>query len=206
MAVSCDKNCGMHIIENRSFITFVDPETKEEVSEGENGIDLVTTLYDIEERPGTILLNYSHGDVSEVLSFDECECGRTFKRIEHPSRQDEMVSVRGVKLCPRDVEPLLARLTDYFTGEYVAIYEFDEITRAPSLEIRLEAKKEIPGHIYSCLPNDVLAELFKSNPAALSVMFPQDIKTSVVRKGELYKGLDVKPSKPRRLIKIETNL
>jgi len=60
-------------------------------------------LYDVDEKPGMFLINYCFaGDATGILDEKgECECGRTFIRIDYPKRVDEMANIRGVKLYGR---------------------------------------------------------------------------------------------------------
>jgi phenylacetate-CoA ligase len=206
LSFNCASQSGMHVIEPYSFITVIDPETKEEVSPGEEGVDLVTSLFNPDDMPGFIPINYTHGDVIRLLSLDICSCGRTFKRITHPYRNDEIISARGVKLNIREIESYLARNPSLFTGEYTATYGFDERLRQHVLEYRLE-RQELSKENMPPIPSILSAaelEIFKSNPPALSVMKPEDIKITITPKGELYRGLNVQPGrgKPIRLIRL----
>jgi phenylacetate-CoA ligase len=195
MAYECIDHSGMHFVEPRLFLTFVNPETRDEVAGDEYGFDLITTLYEENERPGRILINYSHGDMSKFIS-GTCNCGRIFKKITPPFREDDVVSLRGAKLYVRDVESLLAKLPD-FTGEYEAILTFNDATRSPSLEFRLESLTDISDKDSTHLNENIRVELFKSNPAALSVLHAEDIKVTIVPKSNVKSGL----GKPTRLIR-----
>ncbi len=194
MSFSCNQRSGMHVIESRTFATIIDPKSGDETSQGEEGEDLITTLYDIDERPLNLIINYSHGDLSKFLSFDKCACGVTFKRIENPYRVDDIVSLRGVKLNIREIETFLSNHYDYFTGDYIVIEKFDELKRDPFIEVRLEARKQLSEEVLSSLRKDVLMEYIKSNPPALSVMTANDIRALICEKGKLYEGLGVRPS------------
>lgn len=196
MAYECIDHSGMHVTEPRLFVTFINPESRDEVKGDEYGTDLITTLYEENERPARILINYSHGDMGGVIP-GTCDCGRTFKKIKYPFREDDVVSIRGVKLYVRDIESFLAKFPEFFTGEYVAIYRFSDVTRTPSLEFQLETLADISERDYKHMSEDVRTELFKSNPAALSVMRAEDIKVTIVPK------LNINPGKPTRLIRVQ---
>jgi len=120
MACECKTHDGLHVWEDYVFVNAIDPSTHEIVSEGEEGMDIVTTLVDEGNYSSMVLLNYHHGDKFSVISKEKCLCGRTSKRISHPKRFGYVVDVGYAKLDPSDVEASIYKLeaTSHLNGEF----------------------------------------------------------------------------------------
>ena len=200
--------CGadmMHVTENRAFLNFVDPKTLDPVSKEEKGVDLVSTLYDLNEKPATILLGYSHGDSGRLLDSKECECGRTYKQIDWPiSRSDYTVHMAGQNAYPvLGTESSIAD-SPFLTGEYVTMYrEASGPKRKPYLEIRVEVNGSIPEIEKKKIEEKVWSRII-SNPAAYDIVTSQsDLVLKFMKRGYLFDGWGEyqKPGKPVRLIK-----
>ncbi len=101
----CRERRGLHVWEDHYIVEVIDPETGEVVDDGEEGEIVYTSL----TREAMPLIRYRSGEVSAVVSREECECGiehMTIKRIR--GRTDDMVIYKGVKFYPADVEAILA--------------------------------------------------------------------------------------------------
>jgi phenylacetate-CoA ligase len=197
MGYECNLHNGLHINEPETFITAVDPENYEEVGENEEGIDLVTVLYEEGKRPGTFFINYTHGDIIKLLG--KCSCGCTFKLVSYPRRDSERIRIAGFGLDVRDIESLI--VSPPYTGEYVGIYGVDPVTNRYKLTIRVEVKGK-PAHTLE----DFKYALLASNPQALG-LFESNVIFDVefTELGKLYRGYEqyVRPGKPTRIIKLE---
>jgi len=209
MSDNCNK-FGLHIPENRLLIDAVDPDTLEPVGTGNVGIDLVSTLYNIGEKPATILLGYSHNDSIRIRDVDRCNCGRTYKMIEWPLiRREDIVHVAGQNINFRlGVESAISNIYPFLTEEYLTIYKpIDVNRRRPYLEIRIETKKPV-SDISEDERRDVEHRVWSyviSNPAAESIIFSQsETKIQFMERGKLFEGCEqyYKPGKPIRLIKM----
>jgi phenylacetate-CoA ligase len=199
MAAECIEHLGLHVNETNLFMTFVNSEGKE--TDSELGTDLVTVLHDEDAKTARYIINYSHGDVGRILSYERCRCGRTFKRIDHPSRNDEVISLVGAKLYIRDVEPLLS--PPIFTGEYVVTLGWDG-SRKPALNYRVEITDAVLLPPIGDFEEKVLYQLLGSNPTAIGLIKTgAEFGVSYCEKGKLYAGLEkyIKPGKPIRLIR-----
>ncbi len=97
MAFECKEHTGLHLIESELFLACVDPESGEEVAEGESGRDLVTNLYEPDERPATFVLNYSHGDHVRMIPGG-CSCSLDSKLIDHPWRDNKKKMISELHL------------------------------------------------------------------------------------------------------------
>jgi phenylacetate-coenzyme A ligase PaaK-like adenylate-forming protein len=208
-----DEKCnllGMHIPENRLLIDAVDPDTLEPVGVGNVGIDIVSTLYNVGEKPATILIGYSHNDLIRILDVGKCGCGRTYKMIEWPLiRREDIVHVAGQNINVRlGIESAISNRYPFLTKEYLVIHKPIDVSQTkPYLEIRIETKK--PGlAISENERRDVERRIWShviSNPAAESIIFSQsESNIQFMDRGHLFEGYEKynKPGKPIRLIKI----
>jgi phenylacetate-CoA ligase len=202
--LGCNKDV-MHIPENRLFVNFVDPKTLDPVDNEEKGVDLVSTLYDLDEKPAMILLGCSLGDSSRLLDSKKCNCGRTYKQIEWPvCRNDYTVHMAGQNVYPvLGVESAIAD-SPFLTGEYVTMYkEASGPQRRPYLEVRIEAKGNVPENEKKQIEEKIWSYVI-SNPAAYNIVASQsDLLLKIMERGHLFEGLETyqRPGKPIRLIK-----
>ena len=101
----CPEREGLHMWEDNYIIEIVDPESGEELDEGEEGEIVYTSL----NREAMPLIRYRSGEISRIVSRERCECGIehiTLERIK--GRSDDMVIFKGVKFYPTDIERILA--------------------------------------------------------------------------------------------------
>ena len=204
MASECKAHNGLHVREDYCLLHAIDIEDKEILSEGEEGADLLTTLVDNGKYHGMVLLNFHHGDKFKILSYEKCECGRTHKRISHPTREGDEVSIGPAKLPFSDIEAVINRpeYRKYLTGEYEIIKKFDEVERIYHVTIRMDVKGKVDD-IPSTLKDKIKTEIYKINYPIYVVTQPGQIGTleiQLTNEGELevYKKTG-KPSS-RRLI------
>lgn len=107
MAYECAAHDGLHVSEDYLFLSSIDATAYDILSPGVMGMDLLTTLIDekADSDPAMIMLNYHQGDGFSVISYDRCDCGRTFMRISHPTRFAKGVfDVGYAKLYESDVK------------------------------------------------------------------------------------------------------
>jgi len=201
IASECIAHKGLHIVgEDYLIVEVANPETKDRLSEGEVGIDLITTLVDPGRYIGSVLINYHHGDQFSIVSEEECECGRTLKRISHPTRADDAVIISGAKLDPSDIEAVVNRPEHllYLTGEYEAFVDFDEKEKVNILTIRVDAKGKanvVPKEHSQKLKSDILAINYPL--ASETGSGGINLNLEIVDEGslEVYR-----PGKPKRII------
>jgi phenylacetate-CoA ligase len=106
MAPGCPLGDGVHVNEMNVFSWSMDPETLQEVPDGEIGENIVTG-YANTTQP---LLNYRTHDL--VRRRSECACGRTWSKLEGSvlGRTDFMVTVRGTNVYQTAVENILSEV------------------------------------------------------------------------------------------------
>lgn len=115
IANECPVQGGMHFCDDTLFIEVLDPDTLEEVPEGETGIAVYTSLW----RKGSPLLRYLSDDLVSV-SREPCACGSALPRLYHKGRYSFTCRNRANRIIsPYDVEMLL----DSFS--YEAPYHID---------------------------------------------------------------------------------
>jgi len=118
VAFECEEQEGLHIWEDYFLVEVIDPETGEQVAEGEKG-ELVLTSLKKEAMP---LIRYRTGDITRLLE-DECACGRTARRISKVlGRVDDMLIVRGINVFPSQIEEVLANIKE-IGGQYQVVVD-----------------------------------------------------------------------------------
>ena len=104
IGINCIHDTGMHIWDDYVYLEIIDPETGENVPDGEFGEIVLTTLV----KEGAPLIRYRTHDISRIIP-GECPCGSRFPRIDViQGRSDDMVKFKGVNFFPRQIEEILA--------------------------------------------------------------------------------------------------
>jgi len=123
---------GIHIIESEFIVEVINPETGENIPEGESGELVITNL----GRIGYPVIRYRTGDLV-CFTSEPCSCGRTFGRFQGGiiGRADDMVVVRGVNVYPSAIENIVRRFSevDEFRIQICKVREMAEMT----LEVEL---------------------------------------------------------------------
>jgi phenylacetate-CoA ligase len=122
---------GIHLIESEFIAEVLDPQTGEEVPEGEIGELVITNL----GRTGFPVIRYRTGDLVR-RNFSPCACGRTFVRFDGGllGRSDDMVTIRGVNVYPTAIENVIRQFGD--VGEFqVTVTTLHEMQH---LEVQIE--------------------------------------------------------------------
>ncbi|MDM8524160.1 phenylacetate--CoA ligase [Desulfococcaceae bacterium HSG8] len=112
----CEAKDGLHWAEDHIYIEVVDPDTGEEVPEGERGELILTSIKKV-ARP---LIRFRTGDIVSYTT-EPCSCGRTHLRLHGiHGRLDDMMIIKGVNVFPSDIETIV-RDNENLTGEYVCV-------------------------------------------------------------------------------------
>ncbi len=102
----CSCHNGMHISEDHFYIEIVDPDTGEQLPDGQAG-EIVFTCLTKQALP---FIRYRTHDIGSRIP-GECACGRTFVRMSKPvGRSDDMLIIRGVNVFPSQVEDVLTHI------------------------------------------------------------------------------------------------
>jgi phenylacetate-CoA ligase len=103
-----EERSGSHIHEDHFLPEVVDPESGEQLGEGEVGVLVFTAL----SKQAMPLIRYWTGDLAS-LSSEPCSCGRTLLRMSPVlGRTDDMLIIRGVNVFPTQVEDVLTRVAE----------------------------------------------------------------------------------------------
>ncbi len=170
----CIERQGIHVWADMFLIEIIDPETGEQVGDGEKGELVVTTL----TKEALPLIRWRTGDIT-YTETDKCACGRTHPRIMRIlGRADDMLIVRGVNVFPSQIEHVLMQIPE--VGEhYMIILDrrddgLDEMTIQVELSDRvavdttsdiLRLEKKIADRLKSVL--NVWAKVEVVNPGTL---------------------------------------
>ncbi len=128
LGIDCPARAGIHVWEDHYIVEVIDPETGKPVSAGQEGEMVITTL----TREGLPLLRYRTRDISSILSYEKCDCGRTHVRVSRiRGRTDDMLKVKGVNFYPSQVEQILLKykgLSPYYQLVIETIKGKDDMT------------------------------------------------------------------------------
>lgn len=100
VSVECPAHDGLHIFEDAYVVQIVDPDTGEQLPDGELGSICITELY----KTGSPQFRYDIKDLSYLYPRERCECGSWLRRMApFAGRGDNMVKLRGVNVWPEAV-------------------------------------------------------------------------------------------------------
>ena len=134
VAADCSYHKGLHVYEDHFIPEIINPETLQQVKEGEVG-ELVFTTITKEALP---LFRYRTKDLTSI-SYDKCDCGRTLARISRfKGRSDDMLIIRGVNVFPSQVESALLEIGET-SPHYLMIV--DRINNLDILEVLVEVEE-----------------------------------------------------------------
>lgn len=128
---------GMHLWQDIVYAELLDPETREVVPYGEEGVPTYTHL----ERTSQPMIRYWSGDLAqwESPSATDCDCGRSYPSLPYGvyGRVDDMLVVRGKNVFPSQIENRLQGLTG-FADEFRVVVDRDGPLDALELAVEVE--------------------------------------------------------------------
>ncbi|MGC9443522.1 MAG: phenylacetate--CoA ligase family protein [Candidatus Methanospirareceae archaeon] len=140
----CHLQNGIHVWADLFLIEAVDPDTGEQVEDGERGELVVTSL----DKWAFPLIRFRLGDLT-IIDNAPCECGRTHPRIMRIlGRTDDMIVVRGINVFPSQVESVLMRIPE--VGDHYQII----VDRRGPLDVMM-VEVEVTEQVFS----DKIADL-----------------------------------------------
>ena len=153
IGINCPGQTGMHYWDDYLYIEIIDPETGENVEDGEEGEIVITTLV----KEGAPLLRFRTHDLSRILP-GECPCGRSYPRLDViKGRSDDMFKVHGVNMFPSQVEELLGTV-DGVSSEYKIDLAHDDEKNCDIILLTVEAE----GRVSFDRTSEKIKGLFKS--------------------------------------------
>ncbi len=103
--LDCTFHAGIHYWADYYILEILNPDTLEEVAEGEVGEMVYTTL----RKEGAPLIRYRSRDLTRAIP-GQCPCGSPFPRHDRiVGRSDDMFIVRGVNIYPSHIDEILSR-------------------------------------------------------------------------------------------------
>ena len=121
IGINCPGERAMHCFDDYLYIEIIDPNTGENVPDGEEGEIVITTLV----KEGAPLLRFRTHDISRIVP-GECKCGRKYPRLDViKGRSDDMFKIHGVNMFPSQVEEMLAKV-EGATSEYRVTLAHDD--------------------------------------------------------------------------------
>lgn len=113
IGISCDEDAGMHYFDDYIYIEIIDPQTGENLPDGELGEVVITTLV----KEGAPLIRYRTHDLSRIVP-GECACGCKYPRLDTiMGRTDDMMKIKGVNVFPSQIEEILQKFPEV-SSEY----------------------------------------------------------------------------------------
>ncbi len=121
IGINCPGERAMHCFDDYLYIEIIDPNTGENVPDGEEGEIVITTLV----KEGAPLLRFRTHDISRIVP-GECKCGCKYPRLDViKGRSDDMFKIHGVNMFPSQVEEMLAKV-EGATSEYRVTLAHDD--------------------------------------------------------------------------------
>lgn len=128
LGIDCEAKAGIHVWEDHYIVEIIDSETGQPLPAGQEGEMVITTL----TRQGLPLIRYRTRDISSILTYEKCDCGRTHVRVSRiRGRTDDMLKVKGVNFYPSQVEQILLKykgLSPYYQLVIETVKGKDEMT------------------------------------------------------------------------------
>lgn len=177
LCTECHYQDGIHIWADQFLIEVIDPETGEQLPEGEPGELVITTL----AKEALPLIRYRIGDIT-IINKQPCRCGRTHPRIMRVlGRADDMLIVRGINVFPGQVESVLMKIPE--VGEHFMII-VDRVNELDVMTIQIE----MTDAAFSDRVNDIIA-MEKKVQAALKSVLNLAVKVELVEKGGIPRSM-----------------
>jgi len=137
VAQECPHKNGLHIFSDVFYPEIINPETGEEVAEGEDGELVITTL----TKQAIPLIRYRTRDIVSI-NYEKCRCGRTSPRISKiKGRTDDMIVVRGINVFPSQIEHVLVGIKE--TQPYYQIIVDRQAHKLDQVEVLVEVEEKI---------------------------------------------------------------
>lgn len=143
----CADRQGMHLWQDIVYTELIDPDTRQVVPYGKEGVPVYTHL----ERTSQPMIRFWSGDLS-TWTQEPCSCGRTYPRLPKGiyGRIDDMFIVRGENIYPSAIEDVL-RATEGFGEEFRILITrertMDELTVQAEYSPRFQKEAKDNPHI-----------------------------------------------------------
>ena len=164
VAFECEHKDGMHLWEDFYIMEIIDPETGEQLPDGEEG-ELVLTHINRRAMP---IIRYRTRDLTCIFP-EQCSCGRTHRRIQRiKGRTDDMLIVGGVNVFPSQIETVLMEVPEVGNNYQIMLDRHNNLDR---IHIRVELYSKMFGGDIKAL--DKLKKRIVEKIRALIVVNPR---------------------------------
>jgi phenylacetate-CoA ligase len=137
VAMECECQAGPHIFEDYFYPEIINSKTGKTCEDGEEGELVLTTL----GKQAMPMIRYRTRDIT-ALTSEQCECGRTLRRIKRISRRaDDMFIIRGVNVYPSQIESALLKVEGALPHYQIVL------TREKDLDI-MEVQVEVTAEAF----------------------------------------------------------
>ena len=116
--------------------------------QGAVGELVVTTLFK-ESQP---LIRYRTGDVIEITSTDQCECGEESFRFKVTGRADNMLTIKGINFYPDSLRPIIAKYNQFSINFKI---EIEDIVPLQTFKLILEKNGDNHEEVLETLVNEI---------------------------------------------------
>ena len=135
VSYECREQNGSHVNEDHFYPEIINPDTLEQLPNGQQGELVFTTL----TKEGMPLLRYRTKDLCTLME-GECPCGRTSVRMSRiVGRSDDMLIIRGINVFPSQVESVILDMQE-FEPQYMLIV--DRVNNLDTLQVQVEVRKD----------------------------------------------------------------
>jgi phenylacetate-CoA ligase len=120
--LDCVYHEGIHYWADYYILEILDPETLEEVEDGEIGEMVVTTL----RKEGSPLIRYRTRDLTRIIP-KRCSCGSVLPMHDALlGRSDDMFIMRGVNIYPSQVDAILSNIPGAGSEYQIILYRKED--------------------------------------------------------------------------------
>ena len=131
VAFECVHKNGMHLWEDFYIMEIINPETGENLPDGEEGELVLTHI----NRAAMPIIRYRTRDLTRIMP-EKCACGRTHRRIERiKGRTDDMLIVGGVNVFPSQIETVLMNVPEVGNNYQIVLDRHNNLDR---IHVRVE--------------------------------------------------------------------
>jgi phenylacetate-CoA ligase len=161
--LDCVYHTGIHYWADYYILEILDPETLKDVSEGETGEMVVTTL----TKEAAPLIRYRTRDLTRAIS-GKCPCGSILPRHDRIlGRSDDMIIFRAVNIYPGQIDHILSSV-DSVGSEYQVILDRKEDGR-DYMTIKVECAQNVDRSWASDVAHTIAGEVKKQLMVSASV-------------------------------------
>ncbi len=141
LGMDCEAHRGIHVWEDHYIVEVIDPMTGNVVPDGQEGELVVTSL----TRQALPVIRFRTGDLTKIVSREQCDCGRTHVRIASiMGRTDDMLIIKGVNFFPKQVEDALMEIPGVLPHYQIIIEETEGVR---DVRVHVEAEESVTGYM-----------------------------------------------------------